>query len=187
MTGRAGRPGAHGGNIQGGRFMSIEGNARRSRGGRWTAAAAIALLLVGCAAAPPAAPPPPVPADFAMAAAADVNPDSTGRASPVVVRVYYLLGDSTFKTLDFDALYDRADASLGKDLLGRYEQVMRPGQSVQQKVDVPVGTRAVGAVVAYRDIGNSQWRAQAVNGDAALKSIRINVNARQVSVTVNTP
>ena len=148
--------------------------------------AAAAAALVACKSAPPA-PPPPVPAEFAIAAAADINPDSTGRASPVVLRVYYLLGDSTFKTLDFDALYDRADASLGKDLLGRYEQVVRPGQSVQLKVDVPVGTRAVGALAAFRDIGNARWRAQAVNGDAPLKLIKINIESRQVSVAVNAP
>jgi type VI secretion system protein VasD len=164
-------------------------SARGLSGGGMTRTILVAVtaaILVACKSAPPA-PPPPVPADFAMVATADINPDGTGRASPVIVRVYYLLGDSTFKTLDFDALYDRADASLGKDLLGRYEQVIRPGQSVQLKVDVPVGTRAVGALAAFRDIGNARWRAQAVNGDAPLKVIRINIEARQVSVAVNAP
>lgn len=165
-------------------MIGICRGGNRMKSGMLSSLVLAALVLAGCASAPPA-PPPPVPADFAIAAGADVNPDSTGRASPVVVRVYYLLGDSTFRSLDFDALYDRADASLGKDLLGQYEQVVRPGQSVQLKVDVPVGTRAVGAVAAFRDIGNAHWRAQAVNGDVALKSIRINLDARQVTVSVN--
>ncbi|MCC7200307.1 MAG: type VI secretion system lipoprotein TssJ [Gammaproteobacteria bacterium] len=151
-------------------------------------AIAVGLLALGaCASAPPPAPPPPVPADFSVTAGADINPDAGGRASPVVVRVYYLLGDSTYRNSDFDALYDRPDAALGKDLLGRYEQVLRPGQSVQLKVDVPVGTRAVGAVAAFRDIGNSHWRAQAVNGDTPLKSIKVTVDGRQVQIAVNTP
>jgi type VI secretion system protein VasD len=66
-----------------------------------TAAAVAVLTTIGCAkpAPPPVAPPPltiaaapetKVKVSMVLTASADVNPDDSGRPSPVVVRVYQL-------------------------------------------------------------------------------------------------
>ncbi|QKX18929.1 type VI secretion system lipoprotein TssJ [Microbulbifer sp. YPW1] len=47
----------------------------------------------------------------------DVNPDSDGRASPVVLRVFMLADDRQFSREDFLNLYENADSRLGKDLI----------------------------------------------------------------------
>ncbi|WP_406828468.1 type VI secretion system lipoprotein TssJ [Microbulbifer sp. ARAS458-1] len=47
----------------------------------------------------------------------DVNPDSDGRASPVVVRVFMLADDRQFSREEFLNLYESAESRLGKDLI----------------------------------------------------------------------
>lgn len=47
----------------------------------------------------------------------DVNPDSDGRASPVVLRVFMLADDRQFSREEFLNLYENAESRLGKDLI----------------------------------------------------------------------
>ena len=47
----------------------------------------------------------------------NVNPDSDGRASPVVVRVFMLADDRQFSREEFLNLYENAESRLGKDLI----------------------------------------------------------------------
>lgn len=46
-----------------------------------------------------------------------VNPDSDGRASPVVLRVFMLADDRQFSREEFLNLYENAESRLGKDLI----------------------------------------------------------------------
>jgi len=47
----------------------------------------------------------------------EVNPDSDGRSSPVVVRVFMLADDRQFSREEFLNLYENADSRLGRDLI----------------------------------------------------------------------
>jgi type VI secretion system protein VasD len=114
-----------------------------------------ASLLVACAAKPPK----PVEAKTTLAASADVNPDSTGRPSPIVVRVFQLRGDAEFNGADFFALYDKEKETLGASLILREEFVMQPGESREVKLPISLEARFLGVVAAYRDIRAAHWRA----------------------------
>lgn len=120
--------------------------------------ASLLAVLVGCASAPK---PPPPPKDVALhlSAGADLNPDSGGRPSPLVVRVYQLRQDTAFKAAEFFALYDHEKETLGADLVATQEFVLKPGDSrtVTFKGDAQVHTVAV--MAAYRDLRNAVWRA----------------------------
>lgn len=127
----------------------------------------IALAAAACAKAPPAAPPSitiaapveaKVKAPLVMSATADANPDSTGRPSPIVVRVYQLRTDATFTTAEFFPLFDEEQKTLGPELISRDEFILAPGE--RRTIDVALSgeTRYVGAVAAFRDIRNSSWR-----------------------------
>lgn len=131
-----------------------------------------AMLAAGaCAKAPP---PPALPAlppitiaapaetktksAMILAASADTNPDATGRPSPVVVRVYQLKTDAAFKGADFFALFDDDMKVLGPELISRDEYVLAPAERKTIDVVVSGDTRFVGALAAFRDIRNAQWR-----------------------------
>ena len=145
-----------------------------AKGASRFALALLALLLavaMGCAKAPPPAPPalPPitiaapveakVKATMTLTASKDVNPDSSGRPSPIVVRVYQLRADAMFSSADFFALFNEEQKVLGVEMITHDEYVLVPGE--QRPIDVIIGneTRLIGVIAAFRDIRNAQpWR-----------------------------
>jgi type VI secretion system protein VasD len=106
-------------------------------------------------------PPPAAPADVrtVISASSDVNPDLSGRASPVVVRIYQLRGDAEFNGADFFALYEKEKETLGASLIVRDERTVFPGQQVQLMLALAPETRFVGAAAAFRDIAGTRWHA----------------------------
>lgn len=125
----------------------------RSRLRTLAAMSIAATFAVGCASAPKAS-----RARITVAAAADTNPDASGRPSPVVVRVYQLNADAAFSGADFFSLYDDEQKVLGAQLIDRSEFVLAPAEKRTVDVAVAPETRFVGAVAAFRDIRNAQWR-----------------------------
>lgn len=114
-----------------------------------------ALGLAACASAPPK----PVQTQATLVASADVNPDSEGRPSPVVVRIYQLQGDAEFNDASFFALFDNDKATLGSSLIMRDERTLFPGQKTPLNLALAPDARFLGVVAAYRDIRSSRWRA----------------------------
>jgi type VI secretion system protein VasD len=105
-----------------------------------------------------AAPNATVKASMTISTTADINPDSNNRPSPIVVRIYQLKTDAAFAAADFFALFDDDKKALGPELISRDEFVLGPAERRTIDVTVAAETRYVGAVAAFRDIRNAQWR-----------------------------
>jgi type VI secretion system protein VasD len=112
-------------------------------------------------------------------AAQDVNPDSRGRASPVVVRVYELTGLGNFNSADFLGLFEREQVTLGASLLSRDEVQLRPGQTNQIKLVPKSGTRYIAVAAAFRDLERSVWRS-ALEVTSSSGLIKVRVSGRNV-------
>jgi type VI secretion system protein VasD len=93
-----------------------------------------------------------------LTASADTNPDGNGRPSPIVVRIYQLKTDAAFTGADYFALFDDDMKVLGPELITRDEYVLSPSEKKTIDVVVSRDTRFVGALAAFRDIRNAQWR-----------------------------
>jgi type VI secretion system protein VasD len=115
-----------------------------------------ALTLSACGGVKPVK---PTEAHAQLIVSDDANPDSSGRASPVVVRVFQLRNDGEFATADFFALYDKEKETLGASFISREEYVLNPGESRELELAVNADARFIGALAAYRDIRSAQWRA----------------------------
>ena len=122
-----------------------------------TCVCAAAVALASCKTVP-IKPSSEAKAKVALSAAADVNPDATGKPSPVVVRVYQLKGDAAFAGADFFALFDDEMKVLGPELIGREEYVLTPAEKRTVELTVPKTAKFVGVIAAFRDIRNAQWR-----------------------------
>lgn len=159
---------------------------------------AIGALVGGCAApgAAPRAPEPlpdPVTLVVSLASAADTNPDVRGRASPIAVRVYELRSTSAFESADFFALFERDAATLGGDLVGRVEAILRPGETQELVRKAGAETRYVGVVAAYRDLEHSVWRLVApvappavpARGAAAPRQQRVRLTFERAAVRMD--
>ncbi|MFJ4143268.1 type VI secretion system lipoprotein TssJ [Pseudomonas sp. NPDC089734] len=121
-----------------------------------TLAALTALvLLAGCSSMSPYST--MTKLDLRLTATDRLNPDLNGRPSPVVVRLYELKHPVAFENADFFSIYDRAKESLAPDLLVSEELELRPGETVDLKLNIEEG-RYVGVLAAYRDLSETQWR-----------------------------
>ncbi|MGY4828941.1 type VI secretion system lipoprotein TssJ [Sphaerotilaceae bacterium SBD11-9] len=94
-----------------------------------------------------------------VVASAQVNPDARKRPSPVMVRVFELKSPTSFDQADFVSLFEKEQAVLGADLLGRDEFVLRPGESRSVSKPLSPDTRFIGVMVGYREIERARWRA----------------------------
>lgn len=116
--------------------------------------AGAAALLGACASAPK-----PTLVSGSLHAAADVNPSVSKRPSPLLVRVYELKSATAFNSADFLALFQRDQAELGPDLVGREEFMLNPGESRPITKTLAPETRFIGVFAAYRDLERARWRA----------------------------
>ncbi|WP_097460392.1 type VI secretion system lipoprotein TssJ [Mangrovitalea sediminis] len=125
---------------------------------RWLALSAIlaAAGLGGCSTVREVYPP---YTELDIKASADTNPNIQGQASPVVVRVYELGAKDVFQNSGFFPLFSQDKSVLGPDLLKKSEFELRPTETKVIHRELNPATRYLGIVVAYRDIGNANWRA----------------------------
>jgi type VI secretion system protein VasD len=119
-------------------------------------ASAVLLNALSACASKPAK---PLPVHEELSASADVNPDASGRASPIVIRVFQLRNDGEFASADFFALYDKEKETLASSFISREEYVLAPGETRKLDLAVNADARVIGVLAAFRDIRAAQWRA----------------------------
>ena len=127
--------------------------------------------------APPEA---PVKAPMVISVSADTNPDATGRPSPVVLRIYQLRTDAAFNSAEYFALYDDEKKVLGSERISGDEFVLAPAERRTIEISVAPEARFVGAVAAFRDIRNAQWRAVV---PASRKGLTVTVEKARVTLS----
>lgn len=143
----------------------------------------VLLLALGSCAKPP--PPPPKPTILRISLAVDpkANPDASGRASPVVVRLLELKSLAAFQSADFFSLFDRERESLGNDLVAKEELILQPGDSRQFQRELQPDTRFLAVLAAYRDIERSRWRASIPVMLNETTPVTISLRERDISIT----
>src|SRR5262249_29406439 len=121
---------------------------------------------------------------------ADVNPDSSGRPSPIVVRVFQLRGDAEFNGAEFFALYNKEKETLGASLITREEYVLQPGEQKLLELQLSRTARIVGSIAAYRNLQTARWRtisaAPEKNLIDMLKKDRVNISVDKAAITLTT-
>ena len=113
----------------------------------------------------------------------DLNPDITGRASPIVVRVYELKSDDIFNNADFFALYEQDTSILGGDMTGRDEMEIPPGENASIEKELDIEARYIGVIAAYRDLDNAVWRGSIETPLDKTTYIDVTLNKLSLSVT----
>jgi len=139
-------------------------------------AAALCLVMAGCGTKPTL-----LRAD--LQAAADVNPDGNGRASPIVVRLYELKTPSGFDSADFFSLWDKDAATLGPDMAARDEYLMKPGEQRKIERSPQSGVTFIGVVAAFRDIERARWRATVPVPANQTTDVVIKLEPRSIAMT----
>jgi len=92
-------------------------------------------------------------------AATYLNPNSNGKASPVMVNFYNLTSPVAFKQAGYFQLQNNAGSTLGDNLIDKQNVAMRPGDSITRTLKVPSSVKYLGFTVGYRNIDQAKWRA----------------------------
>jgi len=131
-----------------------------------------ALLLAHCSPAPK---PPPV-LTLTMVGSADQNPDPSGNAAPVAVKIYQLSATAKFESSDWTSLTQNEAATLGADEAAPSQQfVVGPGDTQTKTFQLKPGVQNIGIIVLYRDIDHAQWRAMAPAADSGPTKLTLNI------------
>jgi type VI secretion system protein VasD len=132
------------------------------------------FAVVVCVSAAP--PPPPAVLTLTIVAGADQNPDGSGRAAPVAVRLFELNGTAKFERADVFALTEREQQTLGAEGQGSEEFVLRPGETRAVTRELKKGVQFVGIAVLFREIDRSHWRVIAPVGVSGPTKLTLRVN-----------
>jgi len=132
--------------------------------------------------APAPAPAPRTKAFLTLTVGADVNPNASGRPSPVVVRVYQLKKQDAFIGAQFEPLYDDDKKVLGEELVTTDQYRLAPGDSQKVEVVIAADTQFVGVLAAFRAIGDPATIWRAVVG-VPRKGLSIAVNGNRLAVS----
>lgn len=143
------------------------------------------LLIAGCASKPPE----DVTVKGSLQAADNVNPDSDGRPSPLVVKIFQLKGKDKFEQADFFPLFDSAEETLGADMLAVEEFMLTPGEYRSYEGDFDPTTRFVGVIAGFRDIHQAEWKSIVEMPEKSvmkfLKRSPLAIKAESLSITVS--
>ncbi len=96
--------------------------------------------------------------DIRFTASGDLNPDISGRPSPLVVRFYEIKAPSIFENADFYSLYDYGKETLGPDFVAMEEMTLKPGEQLDMKLALQNDTNYIAILGAYRDINSANWK-----------------------------
>lgn len=102
----------------------------------------------------------PIPNSLTISinATSDMNPDSEGRASPIVFRVYQLAESKAFKEKDFFDLFEDDKEHLAESLIKSNEMELNPNESQVLTLTLDSNTKYIGFLAAYRNIETAKWR-----------------------------
>lgn len=114
------------------------------------------ILLSGCG--KDVKPPLSTRVNVEIKAAAELNPDESGRPSPVVLRIYALKSVGKFNSANFYDLYNDVQTQLGGDLVNVEEFHLTPGGQKIYVRQIPPEALYLGVIAAYRGLIDAVWR-----------------------------
>jgi type VI secretion system VasD/TssJ family lipoprotein len=135
---------------------------------------------------------PALSASVTVRADAALNSDARKQQPrKAVMWIYVLRATSAFQKAGLEALYERAEATLGTDLLSSEKRTLTPGESFQMPLDMASTARAIGVLVAYREASADGYKAllpltarDSTTGPATPLQVRIDAGARSVSIAL---
>ncbi len=96
--------------------------------------------------------------NIVMTGAPNVNPDPSGQALSVVVRVYQLKDKGRLEAADYNAIWRSDKETLSDDFLDRQERVVQPGTQEMLEIKTNPMAAYLGVVALFRNPSGDTWR-----------------------------
>jgi len=132
------------------------------------------LLLIGCTKQP-------ARVNVALSAASNVNPDSSGHALSVVVRIYQLKDKGRLETADYNAIWKSDREILSEDFLDRQERMVQPGTQEMLEIRTHPMAAYLGVVALFQNPRGDTWR-RIVPVQGKNQKIRLDLREQNVEI-----
>ncbi len=96
--------------------------------------------------------------ELEIASHRNINPDHSGRPSPVKMKVFELRNNINFEHADFTTLFTNPIQVLGADLLATDEFILIPGETRIIKYMPNLATKYIGVIAGFRQLDRATWR-----------------------------
>jgi len=141
----------------------------------WFVVAVSFFLLMGC-------PKQSARVNMVVVAAPNVNPDPSGQALSVVVRIYQLKDKGRLEAADYNAIWRTDKETLSDDFLDRQERVVQPGTQEMLEIKANPMATYLGVVALFRNPSGDTWRKIIpISG----KNPKISLNLREHSIELS--
>jgi len=135
-------------------------------------------MLTACASKRPE----PEPVALVVTASGTIN-SFEGEPKPVLVRVFQLTADETFRAAAARDLSDDPASYLGSEIVGSpTDVIIRPRDSKSISIEIDPETRFIAAAALFRDTRNPTWRTVT---DANVKKFKKVDKKRTLTVSVD--
>ena len=111
-----------------------------------------------------------------VASQPNVNPDSSGRPSPIIVKMYEMRSDMAFRQGDFQMLFMEPMKVLGANLVAMDELLFVPGEARTVEYAPMPETRYVGILAGFRQMERAKLRAVLPVNPEKKNLIRLELN-----------
>jgi len=138
----------------------------------------LAVLATYCS-----SPPPPAVLTLNVIGSADQNPGTSGKPTPVAVRLFQLNDPAKFERSDVFALTEREQQTLGSESQGSEEFVLRPDETRTLTRELKKGVQFVGIAVLFRDIDEAHWRAVSPVAASGPSKLTLKINGLSATLT----
>lgn len=116
-------------------------------------------------------------------ARSELNLDDDFLPTSVVVRIYQLKDNTSFKTATYPSLVDNDVEILGNSLLATKEVILKPKSSLSLDIPLEENTKFIGMIALYKepDLNQDNWRLLLKRGDLnIMKAKQIEVSQYQL-------
>lgn len=140
-------------------------------------------LLTGCASDPAPQPVslPPTLLQLQIVVGSEVNPDTSGLPSPILLRIYELKESSSFNASDFFGLFNDDKTILSGDLVHKNELILKPGEIKQLDIQPEDAVKSLGVFAAFKQLDDAQWRNSIVFESHQSQKVAIKINRNHLS------
>ena len=117
---------------------------------------------------------------------ADINPDETGLASPLFIRMYELKAEKIIKKSDFIDIFERDREVLGADLVDMHKlKPFKPGEDRSEQFVLNQKTKYVGLYAEFLDFKESKYKLiiPVVTNNVFKNSATIRVSGNEMELT----
>jgi type VI secretion system protein VasD len=133
------------------------------------------IMSIGCSKEPPRV-------AIVLNAGADVNPDQSGQALSVVVRIYQLKDKGRMESADYNSIWRSDTQTLSEDLLERQERIIQPGTQEMLEIRVNPSAAYLGIVALFRSPTGDTWRRIVPVGQSETQRITLALRGQNIEI-----